>query len=1006
MKIEKKNVLLASTVIAGMAFSAPAFAQDMGEETGPVEQQNVDVNAEGTPINEVEDIVITGTRIARPNIDSASPVTVVGEEVIAQTGTTRVEDLLNSLPQVTPGQTAFVSNGASGTATVDLRGLGSARTLVLVNGRRLQPGDPNNPVADINQIPASLIERVDVLTGGASATYGADAVAGVVNFIMNTDFEGIQLDASYGVYQHDNRGERDFGGVSIIDSLDARGFEYPTGSVWDGDTLDVTLTMGAGFDDGRGNAVLYVGYREIEPILQGDRDYSSCAIDDEGVCGGSFNSPWATIVDPTFGDYFFGIAGGSDDFSDFGGAGAPLYNYAPVNFFQRPDKRWTAGGFANYEVNDNVEAYAEFMFMDDRSDAQIAESGTFFAEVYNISCDSPLLSAAQGAELCAAIDGVEDAGDDPVADGVVPLLIGKRNVEGGGRNNNLRHTAYRLVGGLRGDITDRFSYDVSAQYGLTDYASFYSNDFSLSRLRQALQATTDSNGNVICADPTAVAAGCVPYNPFQGSGIVDNPEDGITQASLDYVLVPGQVTGYVDETVVQGYVTGELFNIDPMEAVGGLIGVEYRDVGLVTQPDITFQTGDLAGQGGNQPPVEGSYNVTDIFGELLVPIISGMTGVERLALELGYRYSDYSTGATTDTYKILAEYQPIDEVKFRGGYNRAVRAPNVVELFGPVQRGLWNGTDPCSGATPEFTAAQCANTGVTAGQYGGITPSPASQYNGVFGGEPNLQPEEADTWTAGVVFEGGTTLPGFVATLDYYQIDVEQAISTYGAELIVRQCGLTGNAEFCDRITRDPVSGSLWAGQNGFVVDRNVNIGGFSTEGLDLGLSYGRDVGPGRLNLDLLGTYLMEYAFDQGIPADGGDGVVDCAGYVGGTCGFPQPEWRHTLRAAYNMDNGFGASIRWRHIGGVELDEFITDADRGFSGEPDPAGNIESWNLFDLTLTYDVTDDIGLMVGVNNIFDISPPLVPADYGTDNANTWAGTYSPVGRYLFASTSIKF
>ncbi|MCJ7421400.1 TonB-dependent receptor domain-containing protein [Sphingomicrobium astaxanthinifaciens] len=1005
MNIDKKNVLLASTVIAGMAFAAPAYAQDQGEETGPVEQQNTDVNAEGAPIAEAQDIVITGTRIARPNVDSASPVTVVGEEVIAQTGTTRVEDLLNSLPQVTPGQTAFVSNGATGTATVNLRGLGSNRTLVLINGRRLQPGDPRQPVADINQIPAALVERIDVLTGGASSTYGADAVAGVVNFVMNTDFEGVQLDASFGVYQHNNRGERAFGDRLITDAQDARGFTYPTGSVWDGETLDVQLTMGAGFDDGRGHAVLYAGYREIEPILQGDRDYSSCAINTAGNCGGSFNSPNATIVDPTFGGFFFGVADGSDDFSGFGTPGAPPYNYAPVNFFQRPDTRWTAGGFANYEISDQVEAYAEFMFMDDRSDAQIAESGTFFAEQYDLACDSPLLTAAQGATLCAAIDGEADAGD-PVADGVVPIFIGKRNVEGGGRNDALRHTGYRVVAGLRGDINERISYDVSAQHGITDYSTFYSNDFSLSRLRQALQATTDANGNVVCADPTAVAAGCVPYNPFQGQGLVSDPRNGVTQAALDYVLVPGQVTGDVKQSIFQAYATAELFNIDPMAAVTVLGGVEYRQESLAIRPDITFQTGDLAGQGGDNPPVNGDLGVTDLFAEMLVPVLSDMPGIDSLTFELGYRNSDYSTGANTDTYKVLAEYSPISEIKFRGGYNRAVRAPNILELFSPQSRGLWSGVDPCSGATPEFTAAQCANTGVSGAQYGTIAPSPADQYNAIFGGNPSVDPEVADTWTAGAVFQGGDMLPGFVATVDYYQIDVEGAISTVGAETILRQCALTGDSDFCSLVVRDPISGSLWAGQNGFVINTLQNIGGFSTEGVDVGLSYGRDIGPGRVNLDLLGTYLLEYAADAGIPVEGGDAVVDCAGYAGSFCGFPQPEWRHTFRTAYNMDNGFGVAVRWRHIGAVELDQFIDDPDRAFSGTPDERGNLASKDYFDLTLTYDVNDDIGLMLGVTNIFDTSPPLVPAAYGTDNANTWAGTYPPVGRYLFASTSLKF
>ncbi|MBB3764577.1 TonB-dependent receptor plug domain-containing protein [Sphingomicrobium lutaoense] len=1004
MKKFHKSSLLTSTVIAGMAFASPAFAQDADDDTGPVEQVSTDVDAQGEVLQGSDPIVITGTRIARPNVESASPVTVVGEEAIAQVGTTRVEDLVNSLPQVTPGQTAFVANGATGTATVDLRGLGTARTLVLVNGRRLQPGDPFLPAADLNQIPASLVSRVEVLTGGASSTYGADAVAGVVNFIMDTDFEGVQLDATYGVYQHDNRNDESFNGRSIREALDARGYEYPRGNVVDGDTFDAQLTIGAGFDDGRGNVVGYVGYRRIGSILQGNRDYSACAINTAGRCGGSFNSPNATVVDPTFGGFFFGVADGSDDFSGFGKPGGPPYNYAPVNFFQRPDVRWTAGAFANYEISDAAEAYAEFMFMDDRSDAQIAESGTFFGEVYNLSCDSPLLTAAQGDALCAAIDGQAGAGDTAV-DRVVPILIGKRNVEGGGRNADLRHTGYRAVAGVRGDITERFSYDMSAQYGTTIYSNFYTNDFSFSRLRDAIQAV-EVNGQVVCADPIARANGCVPYNPFQGQGLVNDPRNGVTQGALNYVLTPGLQKGETEEWVATGYITGDLFNIVADEPVSAVVGAEYRQEILALDSDVAFASGDLAGQGGPSPSVSGEFDVKDVFAEILVPIITDVPGVNRLALEAGYRYSDYSTGATTDTYKLLAEYSPIPEVKFRGGYNRAVRAANILELFSPQALGLWSGTDPCSGPTPEFTAAQCANTGVTAGQYGSIAPSPADQYNQIGGGNPNVNPEKADTITAGVVIEGGSILPGFVATVDYFDIEVEDAISGIGAETILRQCALTGDALFCSLVQRDPISGSLWAGQNGFIVNTQQNIGGITTEGIDVGVSYNRGLGAGRLNLDLQGSYLMEYAANSGIPVAGGDAIVDCAGYVGSFCGFPQPEWRHTFRAAYNFDSGVGLSFRWRHIGSVELDQFINDPDRAFSGTPDANGNIDAHNYFDASVNFDVTDEFGFRVGVNNILDKSPPLVPSAYGTDNANTWAGTYDPVGRFLFVSGTLRF
>ncbi|WP_265528549.1 TonB-dependent receptor domain-containing protein [Sphingomicrobium marinum] len=1018
MKKFSKNSLLASTVIASMAFTAPAFAQDqdMDDASGPVEGTDPEVGALGQETQ--GDIIVTGTRIARPNVESASPVTVVSNEAIAAVGTTRLEDLVNSLPQVTPGQTAFVSNGATGTATVNLRGLGTARTLVLVNGRRLQPGDPFLPVADLNQIPAALVERVEVLTGGASSTYGADAVAGVVNFIMDTDFEGVQLDVTYGVYQHNNDNDTvldpDGPRPTIRDMLDARGFDIPDGNVVDGATFDAQLSIGAGFDDGRGNVVAYVGYRDIEPILQGARDHSACATQrlSSGAwrCGGSSNAINTTISDPAF-DLFGSLVGdGSDDFS---GAFVP-YNYAPVNFFQRDNTRWTAGAFANYEISENVEAYAEFMFMDDRSNGRIAESGTFFFEPYPIVCgDNPatpevetrsaLLNDAQAATLCGLIDGNADRGD-PDADGVVPLYFGKRNVEGGERNADLRHTGYRAVGGVRGDITDRFSYDVSAQFGTTIYKNAYTNDFSASRLRQAVQAI-EVDGQVVCADPTARANGCVPYNPFQGSGLVNDPRNGITQGALNYVSIPGVQTGETEEFVVTGYLTGELFNISPIEPVTAVIGAEHRTELLNLDSDVVFETGDLTGQGGASPSVEGSFEVQDIFAELLLPIIVDGV-VDRFSIEAGYRFSSYSTGAETDTYKIAAELAPVPELKIRGGYNRAVRAANILELFTPQSLGLWSGTDPCGGATPEFTLAQCQNTGVTAAQYGSIALSPADQYNAIYGGNPNVDPETADTYTVGVVLQGGDFVPGFVATVDYFQIDVEGAITNIAPETILRQCATTANPDFCSLVTRSPASGSLWAGQQGFIVATQQNIGGLGTEGVDIGLSYNRSVGPGRMNLDLTGTYLLESYTDVGVAAEGGDGITDCVGYHGSFCGFPTPEWRHTLRAAYNFDSGVGLSFRWRYIGEVENDTFIDDPDRQFSGDGVSDVNIDAYSFFDASVNFDVTDEFGFRVGVNNILDTDPPIITSAFGTDNANTWAGTYDPVGRYIFINASLSF
>lgn len=1006
----KLNILKASAapIALGLALAAqPAIAQ-----VAPVAEESID----GERVAETGAIIVTGSRIARPEVESASPVTVVGQEEIAKSGAVRIEDLVNSLPQVLGGQNAFIANGASGTATVDVRGLDPSRTLVLINGRRLQPGDPGLPVADLNQIPASLIERVEVLTGGASATYGADAVAGVVNFVMNTDFEGVSLNTQYGFYQHDNGTSQivSADNESILDLNEARGFEPPRGNSVDGAQFNAELTVGAGFDDGRGHVTAYAGYRQVDAMLLGSRDYSFCALTGTGSgvgCGGSSTAPNATISDPFFSLFGTLVADGSEDFS------APYqpYNYGPINHFQRPDTRYTAGYFADYEISPEVTVYSEFMFMDDRSKAQIAQSGTFFADQYNLACDSPLFTATQGATLCAAIDGLEDTGDfidtdddgvadtDPTGAGVVPVLIGKRNVEGGPRFDDVRHTAYRIVGGLRGQITPAIRYDVSGQFGTTIFSQVYNNDFSRSRLRNAFNATVDANGNVVCqsvidgTDPN-----CAVYNPFQGAGIIsgNDPRQGITQAAIDYVNIPLLSQGEVKETIVNAYVAGDLVRMFDADPIGFAIGAEYRKEQLSTTNDLAFQTQDGAGQGSPQLDVDGSFDVKEVFGELRIPVIQNGF-VDLLAFELGYRYSDYSTGATTDTYKALAEFAPIPEIKFRGGYNRAVRAPNILNLFSPQRIALFDGSDPCAGTTPDFTVAQCENLGVPTDRYGTIVASPAAQYNQVIGGNPNAEPEVADTYTAGVVFDN--LIPGLVASVDYFDITVANAISTLGAQVSINQCGQTGEAQFCDLVNRAPGSLTLWT-LGSFVTNTTQNIGGVSTSGIDVSASYIRPVGSGRVSLSFNGSWLNEFLFDTGIPAAGSDGVYDCAGFHGNSCGTPRPDWRHQFRAGYELDSGVGFSVRWRYYGSVDWDQRSSDIDLG-TGAAASVGDIGAQSYIDLTTSFAV-EPFTLRFGVNNVFDKEPPIIASGYGGSNGNTYVETYDPVGRYLFVNATLDF
>ncbi|MBC7986154.1 MAG: TonB-dependent receptor [Sphingomonadaceae bacterium] len=955
-----------ATAAIGLALATtPAYAQEDPQSTE---------EASSGPI------VVTGTRIQRPDLESVSPVTVVGAQDIAATGTTRAEDLLNALPQVFASQTAFISNGGTGTATVDLRGLGAIRTLVLVDGRRLQPGDPFAVTADINQIPASLIERVDVVTGGASAVYGADAVSGVVNFIMDRDFEGIRADAQASFYQHNNDDD------VIQDLLNRRGFISPNGTPVDGWGYDANVVIGAGFDDGRGHVTGYLGYRQIDAITQDTRDYSACALafsatDPSGyICSGSSTTVAGTFFlfndgsTPFNGGAQFTIDPTTGGFRPYVSA-RDAYNFNPTNFFQRPDKRYVGGFFAEYEISPSVVPYTEFMFMDDRSDAQIAASGTFFANTFFPTCGHPLINDLQYAQLGCTSDDQE----------LTYFYTGKRLVEAGPRTSILRHTTHREVLGVRGSISENWSYDAYLQRGETIYGQRYINDVSIPNVDQALDAVVDANGNIVCRDQSN---GCIPLNVFEIGGV--------TAEQADFITVPALMDASIKQYVASGFITGSIGNLWHSNPVGVVVGVEYRKELYDLNPDSLFEIGGLAGQGGPTVPVEGAFSVREVFAEIIAPLVEFGNG-GGIELQAGYRYSDYTTTGGAHTYKGGLTIEPVPGVSFRGIYNRAVRAPNIVELFSPQQIGLFNGIDRCAGENPEASAAACANTGVTAAQYGNIAPNPADQYNQLTGGNPNLDPEKADTYTVGMVVDASDFgLPGFTATVDYFLIEIGGAIQGLGAQAIFDGCLNSGDALLCSNVQRG-VGGTLWLGQTGFIQNLQLNIGDLSTEGIDFGLGYRFPVGAGSLFANITGTYLLEaFASSNGL---------DCVGFYGPTCttqwGGPVPEYRHRVSLGYTSDSGWGVTTRWRYFGSVEIEP-------GASTVATVDDSIKAFHWFDVSGSYDFTDNFSLTAGVNNVFDTNPPTIGGAFlGTaGNGNTFPGQYDPVGRYVFVRGAFEF
>jgi iron complex outermembrane receptor protein len=977
--------------------------------------------AEGSD-NSLQEVVVTGSRITSPNLTAISPITSVDAGYISSTNLTRVEDILNNLPMVFAGQNSTVSNGATGTASVNLRGLGPNRTLVLVNGRRLGPGQGTGTnVSDINEVPAALIERVDILTGGASSVYGADAVAGVVNFVLNTHFEGVKIDSSYSYFQHDNNNSLAQG------ALVAAGDAQPDHSVNTGFGKNVSVLMGSNFADNKGNATFYLTYDKAAAVLEAKYDYAACVLDATKAgslaCGGS-----GTSAKNGAGGYFqaYGSGGGAALFTNTvdGKTGAfrpftsaDTYNFGPLNFYQRPNERWTGGSFVNYEINEHLTAYGEVMLARNTTDAQIAASGDFFTKTA-IPCTDPLLTAAEATAICAAAAAQGNTG------GTANLYIGRRNVEGGGRVLDVTNNTIRAVAGLKGEIIDGLTFDVYAQRDSTDTQLRNENYFDASRVTNALNVISgpallaNGNPNPLAgqAECNSVYTGtdpnCVPWNIW-----VPN---GVTAGALKYLSIPLLIDATTIEYVVSGSVTADMakWNIKSPLADEGVkvnVGAEYRSESAIFSPDLASQEGNAEGAGGATVPVSGNYHVGEVFTELGIPLLDHKPMAESLGLELGYRYSDYNLGFKTNTYKFGGEWAPTSDLRVRASYSRAVRAPNIGELFVPQAVALDGSTDPCAGPTPKGTQAQCLLTGVSAAQYGHIGSNSASQYNGLDGGNPNLTPEKSDTYSAGIVITPHF-IENFSTSFDYFNIHLKDTIGAIGADTIINNCISTGDPVFCSAVHRDP-NGSLFRTNAGYVVDTNVNFGSLTTRGVDAKVNYRLPIDSfGSLLFNLEGTRLINLGTQ---PLTGGP-AYDCAGYFGTTCGAPNAKWRHVFNTTWATPwSGFDLTARWRFLSGTDSEQISPNSQLAGPNLP-LTQHIKPYNYFDLSADVSLYKMFRLQLGVNNVLDKDPPIIASGGGgfasdcptitpngsSCNGNTFPGTFDSLGRFFFARVTAQF
>lgn len=970
---------------------------------------------------ELEEVLVTGTRISRPDLVSNSPITTVSAETLEQLNTINLETQLRQLPQFLPGSTEYINNGNPGAATINLRGLGSVRTLVLMDGKRLPPFGTSGAV-DINLIPPAIIERVDVVTGGASAVYGSDAVSGVVNFITKKDFEGLQLDTNHSQY--------------------AEG---------DGKTTSIALTAGGKFADDRGSAVISFAYTERDAVLQGDRAYSNFFLFAND--GYRYAGTWYPYPDNIFDPSRYGgssnatatraaIAVGLNDSGGalFGSrwftpdgqlltrsglnatqyAANQSYNYNPTNFFQVPQERWQAFASADYQLTDSVEIYGRVFAVNSDVPTQLASSAYFGGSTgaFTVNLDNPFITDAQRAVLINAYNFQATAAGtapyDPSAEPGSQLVrvagIRRRMLELGPRVGISESKTIQLTGGVRGDLADTgWSYDVGAQFGRVSRFDGLENDVSIIRAQNALLAIQTSDGIVCLSGPP-----CAPLNLFSGNGFVDpstgQPATGaMSEEALDYVRANYYSNQTTEAKTAYANLSGEIAAIklpSADSAMGLAVGFEWNEGYSAFRPDDLTQFGGAMGQGGNAPPLTGSLRNQEVFAEVYLPLVNGMSGIDTLGFEGGVRFTDNSLAGSFETWKAGLEYSPTPGYRLRGMVQKAVRAPNIGEQFAPISFGLTEVRgDPCAGTAPltdAGLAAKCIAQGAPAGQLGFIENPAAQQAPNIGGGAVplgvNLLPEEADTFTIGIQINP-PELPNFYASVDYYNIEIDGGIGAYPAQEVLDNCFLRDISSFCSLIKRNAL-GNLEGDGFGIVQDtRNLSV--LTAEGIDYSIGYRFDFSAMSLSLGLSGNHTLDSAF-RSSPASP---VIECQGVYGDTCGTPTAKDRATLTASLSWQD-WTATLFVRHLSSVQV--------QARDDDPDQTGrsiylveSIDSYQYLDLSVQYNWNDKVRLTVSATNITDEDPPIVGNIPGANTSmNTYADTYDPLGTKIALGLSVKF
>jgi iron complex outermembrane receptor protein len=986
-RTELRERLLTSSILGGvalLAFASSAYAADA---------------AAGT---EVEAITVTGSRIVRNDYQADTPIVTVSAESLERTGSVTVETLLNQMPQFVPSVTATSNNpGGTGQANVELRGLGTQRTLVLMDGRRIPPSNSDGTV-DLNTIPPALIESIEIVTGGASATYGSDAIAGVVNFKLKHHFQGVEADVQYGIT-----------------------------SKHDGEQENVSLLIGGDFDEGKGNAVLSFGFSNRGAILNSARQISSVSGPSGTTPMGGFlisgtNLPSQAAIDSVFAKY--GVAAGTVknttssqirfnpggtlfvngvnykgptgiDYSTIPVTGN--YNTGPLNDLVVPLERYNAFARVEHDLIDNVKAYAQFSYTSYQSGSLLAPSpGAGNPAVgqtgFLVPVTNPFIPADLRTILASRVT--------PSA----PFQLNKRFSEVGGRRSNSDYTVTQMLVGAQGDLGHEWTFDAYIADGRERRLETQYGNVSHQAVRTLLEAA--DGGASICQGG---------YNPFG--------ENGISAACKAYISRITKNSTTFDQRLAEVNVQGPLFDL-PAGTVKVAVGADYIRNAYNFIPDSVLSTRDQSTLPIPQDspgvigfnalnPLQGSTDVYEIYGEALIPLLKDLPFVKELNINPGFRFSDYNTVGAVETYKIDGTWKVVDMVSLRGGYSRAIRAPAVGELYAPQNQnfptvgtatGSFTG-DPCdvrsayrrAGApnAPQVRAL-CLTQGVP-NQIIDTFTYPNNQVQATTGGNPGLKEETADTYSFGLVFAPHFDMPIFdrvSASVDYYHIKITDAVGTIGAATTLQNCfnnpkGTATNPAFvnsnvyCALIHRDPASGQV-----SNVIDTNANLGSYTTDGIDFQVDWSFGLGAvglsddwGRITANLVGTYLLNYNVIN-IP---GGNVDHRAGTIGNTLGSNFSHWKTLTGVRWDRDQ-YGVGFRWRYISHVE--DFFA------GGQAAP-----NYSYFDADARWKVTDTYEIRAGVNNIGDKK---APAYTSSIEANTDPSTYDVIGRRYFVGIKARF